>query len=67
MAAWARSRDPERPVHYEPDFEGQYTDVVSRMYAPVEEMEDMSSGTGHNKLGSPGRNAELAKRPPAVA
>ena len=63
MAAWARSRDPERPVHYEPDFEGQYTDVVSRMYAPVEEMEDMSSGTGHNKLGSPGRNAELAKRP----
>nr|HMQ67242.1 glycoside hydrolase family 2 TIM barrel-domain containing protein [Arachnia sp.] len=63
MAAWARGRDPERPVHYEPDFEGQYTDVVSRMYAPVEEMEDMSSGTGHNKLGSPGRNAELAKRP----
>ena len=63
MAAWLHRRDPERPVHYEPDFEGAYTDVVSRMYATVEEMEDMSAGTGNNLWGSPGRNAELAKRP----
>lgn len=63
MAAWLHRRDPERPVHYEPDFEGSYTDVVSRMYATVEEMEDMSAGTGNNMWGSPGRNAVLAKRP----
>ncbi len=63
MAAWLHRRDPERPVHYEPDFEGRYTDMVSRMYATVEEMEDMSAGTGRNLHGSPGRNAELASRP----
>ena len=63
MAAWLHRRDPERPVHYEPDFEGSYTDVVSRMYATIEEMEDMSEGTGNNMWGSPGRNAVLAKRP----
>ena len=63
MAAWLHRRDPERPVHYEPDFEGRYSDLVSRMYATIEEMEDMSAGTGHNRWGSPGRNAELAKRP----
>ncbi|AQP49973.1 hypothetical protein BW733_03085 [Tessaracoccus flavescens] len=63
MAAWVHRRDPERPVHFEPDFEGRYTDIVSRMYAPVEEMEDMSAGTGDNTWASPGRNAELAKRP----
>ena len=63
MAAWVHRRDPERPVHFEPDFEGRYTDIVSRMYATVEEMEDMSAGTGDNTWASPGRNAELAKRP----
>lgn len=63
MAAWVHRRDPERPVHFEPDFEGRYTDIVSRMYPPVEEMEDMSAGTGVNGYGTAGRNAELAKRP----
>ena len=63
MAAWLHRRDIERPVHYEPDFDGSYTDVVSRMYATVEEMEDMAAGTGNNMWGSPGRNAVLAQRP----
>ncbi len=63
MAAWLHRRDPERPVHYEPDFEGRYTDMVSRMYATVEEMEDLSAGTGHNLRGSAGRSAVLAGRP----
>ncbi len=63
MAAWLHRRDPERPVHYEPDFEGRYTDLVSRMYATVEEMQDMSAGTGNNAHGSAGRAAVLAGRP----
>ncbi len=63
MAAWLHRRDPERPVHYEPDYEGTHTDVVSRMYATVEEMADMSAGTGNHELASPGRNAVLAERP----
>ena len=63
MAAWLHRRDPERPVHYEQDFEGQYTDVVSRMYPSLEEMEDLSAGLGHNAFGSPGRAAVLAGRP----
>ena len=63
MAAWLHRRDPDRPVHYEPDFEGRYTDMVSRMYATVEEMEDLSAGTGRNLRGSAGRSAVLAGRP----
>ncbi|MDO5677685.1 MAG: glycoside hydrolase family 2 TIM barrel-domain containing protein [Propionibacteriaceae bacterium] len=63
MAAWLHHRDPERPVHYEPDFEGRYTDVVSRMYPSLEEMEDLSAGIGNNVFGSPGRAAVLASRP----
>ncbi len=35
MADWVRARDPGRPVHYEGDYAGEYTDVFSRMYASV--------------------------------
>lgn len=38
MAAWVRRRDPGRPIHYENDHEDLYVDIVSRMYAPVEEL-----------------------------
>lgn len=38
MATWIRRRDPSRPVHYENDHEDSYVDIVSRMYAPVEEL-----------------------------
>ncbi|GAB3819608.1 glycoside hydrolase family 2 TIM barrel-domain containing protein [Tessaracoccus terricola] len=63
MAAWLHRRDPERPVHYEPDFDGRYADVVSRMYASPEELRFLSEGLGNNKIGSPGRAAALAGRP----
>ncbi|MBF9071521.1 glycoside hydrolase family 2 TIM barrel-domain containing protein [Streptacidiphilus fuscans] len=33
MAQWCRSRDPERPIHYEGDRDSGYVDVYSRMYA----------------------------------
>jgi beta-galactosidase len=41
MAAWAHDRDPERPVHYEGDYAGAYTDVYSRMYPSVPETESI--------------------------
>ncbi|MES2093012.1 MAG: glycoside hydrolase family 2 TIM barrel-domain containing protein [Actinomycetota bacterium] len=37
MAAWVHDRDPDRPVHYEGDYAGAYTDVYSRMYPSVPE------------------------------
>jgi beta-galactosidase len=48
MAAWVHDRDPERPVHYEGDYAGAYTDVYSRMYATVPETE--SIGTADTAL-----------------
>ncbi|MDN5570560.1 MAG: DUF4981 domain-containing protein [Propionibacteriaceae bacterium] len=38
MAAWLRRRDPSRPIHYEGDHDDLIPDVVSRMYAPLEEL-----------------------------
>ncbi|MEV4598013.1 glycoside hydrolase family 2 TIM barrel-domain containing protein [Amycolatopsis sp. NPDC049253] len=38
-AAWTRERDPSRPVHYEGDFECEYVDVYSRMYADHAEVD----------------------------
>lgn len=39
MSAWVHARDAGRPVHYEGDYKGAYTDVYSRMYASVPETE----------------------------
>ncbi|RRS01632.1 glycoside hydrolase family 2 TIM barrel-domain containing protein [Glycomyces terrestris] len=33
MSAWAKERDPGRPIHYEGDWDSGYVDVYSRMYA----------------------------------
>lgn len=38
MARCAREIDPTRPIHYEGDREAEISDVVSRMYTPVEEV-----------------------------
>lgn len=46
MAQWIRSRDPERPVHYEGDYTGSYTDVYSRMYPSLVEMASILSDSG---------------------
>ncbi|MQM27353.1 DUF4981 domain-containing protein [Glycomyces sp. NEAU-7082] len=39
MAAWAKERDPGRPIHYECDTETRYADVYSRMYVEPAELE----------------------------
>ncbi len=41
MAEWIRRRDPSRPIHYEGDTEGAYTDVYSRMYPTLEEIDSV--------------------------
>ncbi|WP_329292306.1 glycoside hydrolase family 2 TIM barrel-domain containing protein [Streptomyces sp. NBC_01455] len=43
MAAWVHARDTGRPVHYEGDHTGEYTDLYSRMYASVPETERIGS------------------------
>ena len=44
MAAWARGRDPSRPLHYEHDRSCRDVDVYSRMYAPHAEVEAIGRG-----------------------
>jgi beta-galactosidase len=39
MAAWARGRDPSRPLHYEGDWSCADVDVYSRMYATHDEVD----------------------------
>jgi beta-galactosidase len=41
MADWIRRRDPSRPIHYEGDTEGAYTDLYSRMYPTLEEIDSV--------------------------
>ena len=45
MADWTRERDPGRPIHYEGDRECRYADVYSRMYASVEEVDEIGRTT----------------------
>ncbi|PTM87000.1 glycoside hydrolase family 2 TIM barrel-domain containing protein [Streptomyces sp. VMFN-G11Ma] len=56
MSAWVHARDAERPVHYEGDHAGEYTDVYSRMYSTVPETE---------QIGTDGSRAPLLNCTPA--
>lgn len=44
MAAWARTRDPSRPLHYEHDWTCRDVDVYSRMYATHAEVDAIGRG-----------------------
>lgn len=50
MSSWVHARDTTRPVHYEGDYVGAYTDVYSRMYAPVPEVDSIGSSEGRGLL-----------------
>ena len=63
MATAARRRDPSRPIHYEGDYEGAYTDVVSRMYTPLVGMRDMADGLGQALTPRPAQAVRLTDRP----
>ncbi|WP_176702766.1 glycoside hydrolase family 2 TIM barrel-domain containing protein [Actinomyces vulturis] len=44
MAQWAKQRDPGRIVHYERDYAGSYTQIHSRMYPTLEEVDSVLDG-----------------------
>ena len=44
MAAYARGRDPSRPLHYEHDWTCRHVDLYSRMYATHEEVDAIGRG-----------------------
>ncbi len=54
MAAWARERDPSRPLHYENDWSCRDVDVYSRMYPT------------HAEVGAIGRGDEDALEDPEL-
>ncbi|MBY8879971.1 DUF4981 domain-containing protein [Streptomyces sp. PLK6-54] len=65
MASWVHARDTGRPVHYEGDHTGAYTDVYSRMYASVPETEQIGTdGSAAPLLGcTPAQGARQRTRP----
>ncbi|MEJ5946966.1 glycoside hydrolase family 2 TIM barrel-domain containing protein, partial [Pseudokineococcus basanitobsidens] len=65
-AAEVRRLDPSRPVHYEGDHEGAYTDVYSRMYPTLEEVEAIGSddpGVGPVAWAGPAVSRRLRSMP----
>lgn len=50
MSAWVHARDTGRPVHYEGDHTGEYTDIYSRMYPSVLETERIGTDGSRSTL-----------------
>jgi beta-galactosidase len=50
MSAWVHARDAGRPVHYEGDHAGEYTDIYSRMYPSVLETEEIGTDGSRSTL-----------------
>ncbi|WP_299036967.1 glycoside hydrolase family 2 TIM barrel-domain containing protein [uncultured Pseudokineococcus sp.] len=62
-AAEVRRRDASRPVHYEGDHAGEYTDVYSRMYPTLPEVEAIGSGDGPVRWTTPAQAAAVRSMP----
>ncbi len=64
MATWVRARDHERPVHYEGDYVGAYTDIYSRMYPNLTETEAIGSDSGRiSYLAAPAEAVRVRSKP----
>ena len=65
MSQWVHRRDPGRPVHYEGDHQGAYTDIYSRMYSNLQETESIGSNEIPGELlhASPAEGARLRTKP----
>ncbi|MGW2462476.1 glycoside hydrolase family 2 TIM barrel-domain containing protein [Streptomyces sp. NPDC001761] len=65
MSAWVHARDTGRPVHYEGDHTGEYTDVYSRMYASVPEIEQIGAEGARSPLAhcTPAQSARQRAKP----
>jgi len=64
MADWVHNRDPGRPVHYEGDHTGAYTDVYSRMYPNYLETEAIGTDSGFIFYLSSAEDAERVRSKP---
>nr|WP_218857604.1 glycoside hydrolase family 2 TIM barrel-domain containing protein [Leifsonia soli] len=64
MAEWVHSRDPGRPVHYEGDHAGDYTDVYSRMYASIAEVTSIGSDSTALLLNASGAQSARQRTKP---
>ncbi|WP_298990759.1 glycoside hydrolase family 2 TIM barrel-domain containing protein [uncultured Pseudokineococcus sp.] len=62
-AAEIRRRDTTRPIHYEGDHTAAYTDVYSRMYPTLEEVEAIGSGVGPVRWTTPAQAAAVRAQP----
>jgi beta-galactosidase len=63
MSHWVHGRDPERPVHYEGDYVGAYTDVYSRMYPNLVETAAIGGETGPLLQCGPGDARRVRSKP----
>jgi beta-galactosidase len=66
MAEWVHARDPERPVHYEGDHAGDYTDVYSRMYPTIAEVTAIGSESTSLLSGASGAQSSRQRAKPFV-
>lgn len=63
MAQWVRARDPERPVHYEGDYTCAYTDIYSRMYPNLAELEAIGGEHGPVLSCGPAESRRVRSKP----
>jgi beta-galactosidase len=62
MSEWIHHRDPSRPVHYEGDRDGTYTDIGSAMYLAPVELDAIGAGAIPPGA-TPGSPADSPERP----
>lgn len=66
MAEWVHGRDAGRPVHYEGDHAGDYTDVYSRMYPTIAEVTSIGSDSTALLLNASGAQSARQRTKPFV-
>jgi beta-galactosidase len=66
MSEWVHARDPERPVHYEGDHAGDYTDVYSRMYPTIAEVTSIGSDSTSLLMNASGAQSLRQRTKPFV-
>lgn len=49
MVKWIKSVDTSRPIHYEQDYNADYADIYSRMYASVDDIIDFAQTKSKSK------------------
>ncbi|MBT2517468.1 DUF4981 domain-containing protein [Streptomyces sp. ISL-90] len=63
MSEWIHRRDPSRPVHYEGDRDGAYTDIGSAMYVAPGDFDAIGAGSLLPPFATPGSPAGSLERP----